>query len=104
MGSVSGTVGSRFFRLEPEGNFVRILPLGDLHCGNRAALLAEFHEYVEYIRVTPDVWVIIMGDMMENVLPSTAQKYPGAMFDQYMSPEEQKIWVRDEIAPIAPRY
>ncbi len=100
---MSGSVGTRFIRLEPKGDFIRIVPLGDLHCGNRAALLEKFQEYVEYVRVTPDTYVLIMSDMMENVLPSTAQKYPGAMFDQCMSPEEQKIWTKDVLKPIAPK-
>lgn len=100
---MNSQIGTRLIKLEPKGNFARIIPLGDLHCGNRGALLEEFQGYVNYIKKTPDTWAIIMSDMMENVLPSTVAKYPGSMFDQCMTPEEQRVWVKKVLEPIAPK-
>lgn len=98
---MTDSIGTRLIRLEPKGDFARIIPLGDVHCGHRAALLEKFRRYIDYIKKTPDTWAIIMGDMAENVLHSTEAKYPGSMFEQIMTPEQQQEWIRETVEPIA---
>lgn len=76
-------------KLEPKKGLVRIVPLGCIHWGHRAAMLDYAQGFVDYILHTPDTYTILMGDLVENVLPGTTQKHLGSMWEQKMTPEEQ---------------
>lgn len=88
-----------YIKLPVKGNFARIVPLGCLHDGHYASLKAGIGGFIDYILKTPDTFTFLMGDLIENVLPETAARHKGSMYEQDKRPSQQ---VEDTIARLTP--
>ncbi len=72
-----------------KGDVARIVPLGCLHDGHAASLAQGIEGFIEYILKTPDTYTFLMGDLIENVLPETAVRHSGSMYEQDKRPSAQ---------------
>ena len=77
-------------KLNPKSEMIRIVPLGCLHYGHKSALVESIDGFINYILQTPDTYTILMGDIIENVLPETANRHRGSMWEQNLTPDEQQ--------------
>ena len=88
------------FSFEPEGDHIELVSLGDLHIGASTFKEKSAYKHREYILDSPDRKVIELGDHIENGLRDS----PGrAVYDQTMSPKEQRDAAKDYFAPLAGR-
>jgi hypothetical protein len=88
------------FSIRPKGNVVRIVPVGDVHYGHKACMVEKVKDFLKYIEKTPDTYTILMGDLIENVLPDTVGKHRGAMWEQCMTPAEQIAGLKKLLKPL----
>lgn len=77
-----------------------VIPIGDIHYGAHSCDY-EFHlSIIEYVKNTPNVLVIFMGDLIENA----SKESPGAsVYNQVFPPQEQKERFLKLYAPISHR-
>jgi hypothetical protein len=80
---------------------VRLVPIGDTHVGHKASLVDKLKGFLDYILETPNTYTILMGDLMENVLPDTVSKHRGAMWEQILTPSEQLVTLHKLLTPLA---
>ena len=76
---------------------VIIAPLFDVHYGSAAHKHEKFLGYLRWIAETPNVYVILGGDIMENALDDGR----GMTYDQSVNPQNQLDRLTVLLAPIA---
>jgi predicted phosphodiesterase len=74
-----------------------IAPLFDVHFGQKAHKAEKFKSYLRWIASTPNVYVILGGDLMENAIDDGR----GMTYDQVHNPESQFNEMYRMLAPIA---
>jgi len=89
------------YKLPATKGLIRIVPIGDIHLGHRQCLVKKAGDFLNYVLKTPDTYTILMGDLIENVLPDTVAKHRGAMWEQEMTPEQQINKLREMLKPLA---
>ncbi|MBI4151864.1 metallophosphoesterase [Candidatus Woesearchaeota archaeon] len=65
---------------------VYVWALSDIQYGAASCQLSKFLRYVEWAKKTPNVLIMLLGDLMENAIPT---HIPEAMFEQTKSPAQQ---------------
>lgn len=55
----------------PQNRDLTIIPIADVHLGAAEHLAAEWIKLVEYVRDTPDVYVTLGGDLINNATRSS---------------------------------
>ena len=75
---------------------VIIFDLADIHLGNEAFDKSLFESDLKFIKETSNVFVILGGDLIENNTKNTV----GSVFQQLLSPREQKRMIVDYLKPI----
>lgn len=77
-----------------------IVPLGDIHYGASSCDYQGFDEYLDFILATPNILIILNGDLIENA----SKDSPGAsVFKQLFPPQDQKERLVNKLASIAHR-
>lgn len=66
---------------EFEGEFIDILPLGDLHIGSPESY---FDEAIKLLDVYPDTKVVFLGDLLDNAIINSV----GDVYSQDINPHE----------------
>jgi len=79
---------------------INIYPLCCIHIGSKNAALEKAAALVDKIRSEKNSYALLMGDTVENVIPDTAQKHKGSMYDQIMNPEDQRAYAVKFLSPI----
>lgn len=72
---------------------IRIILLGDVHRGSREFNEKLFLETVELVRTTPDLYVILMGDLIDNATKTSKS-------DSYLAterPNESMQWLIEKL-------
>ena len=75
---------------------IKILLLGDVHKGSREFNEELFLDTVELIRTTPNLYAILMGDLIDNALKTSKS-------DSYLAterPQESMQWIIEKLDPI----
>jgi len=72
---------------------VQIIPLGDFHIGTKQHMQEEFRRTIQYAKDHSNCYLILMGDMMDNITRSSV----GEIFEQTIPPQEQVEAVIDEL-------
>lgn len=67
-----------------EYKWIKIIILGDTHIGSRYADIERLRGYLEWTASTPNAFLIHLGDMIENILPTST----GLQEDLIMSNKE----------------
>lgn len=75
---------------------IKIMLMGDIHKGSREFNEKLFLETVEKVKNTSDLYVILMGDLIDNALKTSKS-------DSYLAterPQESMQWIIDKLDPI----
>ena len=83
--------------LDPKLTQVRILVLSDLHYGNPYCSVKHFQRTIEYVKANKDVHVFFNGDLCESAIKTSK----GDIFHQVGTPQDQRDWVIQTLAPIS---
>ncbi len=78
---------------------VEILPLSDLHVGDKNADLKMFERFIQYVLAAPNRYLVYNGDNIDNATRSSV----GDVYSAVMSPHEQKKWLQKQLEPVADR-
>jgi hypothetical protein len=82
--------------LDPKLTQVRILVLSDLHYGNPYCSVKHFQRTIDYVKANKDVHVFFNGDLCESAIKTSK----GDIFHQVGTPQDQRDWVIQTLAPI----
>lgn len=78
-------------------NEITIIPIFDKHYGSEDFLSKKWQEVKEKILSTPDTYIVIGGDMINN----NTRGGIGNVFADTVRPREQKEWLVKELKPLA---
>lgn len=81
------------------GHDITIVPIADVHLGSEGCMQQEFIDFVNRIAETPNLYVILGGDLIENATKSSVSN----VYRQTMSPMEQKKMMCKILEPIRDR-
>ena len=81
------------------GHDITIVPIADVHLGAEGCMQQEFIEFIQHIAETPNMYVCLGGDLLENATKSSVSN----VYRQTMSPMEQKKMMTKILEPIADR-
>ncbi len=74
----------------------KIYLVGDGHIGAREHQAKKWGNFLKFIEETPEAYVIIVGDMLNNTTRSSV----GDIYDDLMNPSEQKRVLFNQLLPI----
>lgn len=75
---------------------IELIPLADLHIGDKHCDMDTIREKINYIKNNENVYCLLNGDLMNN---STKQSV-GDVYGEKLTPTEQVLMLRDLFAPI----
>lgn len=78
---------------------IKVVPLADVHFGSNAHMAEKFREYVNWIASRDDVFVVIVGDLLENAHGDSCKGI--AEYEQEIRPASQVQQMADILSPIA---
>ena len=76
---------------------ITIYPIADVHLGSRECMETEFIEFINYVKNTPNVYLILGGDLIDNGLKNSLTN----VYRATMPPSQQKREMANILAPIA---
>jgi len=83
----------------PERQDITIIPIADVHLGARECMEQEFYEFINSIKETPNVYVVLCGDLLNNAVKSSVSN----IYDEVYRPSEAKKIMAKVLSPIADR-
>lgn len=87
------------FSCPPEYDTIELYLIHDVHYGNECFDKRKWKRLKEEILAVPNRYCLIVGDIMENALPTSK----GNVFTQFASPQEQKEWAIEQFSDLAER-
>jgi predicted phosphodiesterase len=78
---------------------VEILPLSDLHVGDRNCDIKAFDKFIEYVLSAPNRYLIYNGDNIDNATRNSV----GDVYSSLMPPHKQKKWLQKKLEPVKDR-
>lgn len=88
------------FTFQPEGDFIEIVGISDLHYGSAHFNAKKAEKHRSYILAHPDRKALDLGDGIENGLRSS----PGSsVYKQTCPPSEQRAWLKEWYRPMRER-
>ena len=81
------------------GRPVRIVPIGDIHIGDRMANMRLVADMVERIRSDPDCFVVLCGDLMNTAIVGSKSD----IYAEEMTPDAQIDKAVELLSPISDR-
>lgn len=69
------------------GHDITIIPIADVHLGSPECMEQEFIKFIDTVAETPNVYLILGGDLIEN---GTRSSVGDSVFRQTMPPSQQK--------------
>lgn len=82
------------------GHDITIVPVFDVHLSNPYCMEQEFIKFVKETAETPNRYLVIGGDLIEN---GTRSSVGDSVFTQTMTPQEQKEYAANILAPVRDR-
>ena len=83
----------------PERQDITIIPISDVHLGSAECMEQEFIEFVNKVKETPNVYLILGGDLIDNGTRNGLTN----VFRATMPPSQQKREMANILAPVADR-
>lgn len=80
----------------PENRDIKIYPISDLHLGAKDCMIKSWMKFIKKLEQEPDSYITISGDMMNNSIVGSV----GDVYNETMTPIEQKEFLRDSLKPI----
>ena len=81
------------------GHDITIIPVSDVHLGSPECMEQEFIKFIETVKETPNVYLILGGDLIDNGTRSSVTN----PFRATMSPSVQKREMANILAPVRDR-
>ena len=81
------------------GHDITIIPVFDVHLGSQECMEQEFIRFIKKVAETPNVYLIIGGDLIDNGTKSSVTN----VFRATMSPSQQKKEMANILKPVADR-
>lgn len=75
---------------------LKIYPISDVHVGCRSFEKEMFKSFINNVALDEKAYVLLCGDLINNNIVGSV----GNIFEDEMSPNEQKKWIREELKPI----
>ncbi len=85
-------------QFQPEEGKITLIPIGDVHIGHTNAELRILHDLIQYIVNTPDCYVIVLGDMLEN---ATRTSVGMGIFSEDIHLRDQIMVAAEVLEPLA---
>lgn len=82
------------------GHDITIIPIFDVHLGSPNCMEQEFIKFINHVKETPNVYLILGGDLIDNGVRSAIG---GAVFCQTMFPSQQKKEMANILKPVKDR-
>ena len=79
------------------GHDITIVPLADTHLGSEGCMEQDFIKFTKQILDTPNQYVILAGDLLDNAVKSSI----GNVYHATIPPMEQKIMMCKILEPLA---
>lgn len=79
---------------------LELYPFNDLHVGDPRSNLPLFQKFIKYILDEPNRYLLYIGDNINNAIKSSVSN----VYQEIMSPDEQKDWLIDELYPARDRF
>lgn len=79
---------------------ITIIPLFDAHLGAKEFMEAKFREFLKMVENTPNVYLILGGDLIQN---STKSSVSNCFDDSIPSPAAQKKLMKELLMPVKDR-
>ena len=86
-------------RTFPEREDIKIYAVADVHLGAKECMEREFLAFIEYVKNTPNVYLILVGDLINNATKSSVSN----CFDDVYRPAEQKKMMAKILEPVKDR-
>ena len=83
----------------PGGHDITIIPISDVHLGSPECMEQEFIKFIETVKETPNVYLILGGDLIDNGTRSSVTN----PFRATMSPSVQKREMANILMPVRDR-
>jgi len=83
--------------LSSEFECIELYPVADVHVGAQEFKEKEFLAFVDYVAKTDNAYVILLGDLINNAIKSSVNN----VYNETMSPQQQKLWIVENLKPIA---
>ena len=80
-------------------NDITIIPVFDVHYGAKEHMADVWESFLEKVRNTPDVYLVLGGDLIQNSTRSSVSN----IFDDTMRPSEQKKAMAKMLEPVRDR-
>lgn len=82
------------------GHDITIIPISDVHLGSPECMEQEFIAFINSVKETPNVYLVLGGDLIEN---GTRSSVGDSVFRQTMPPSQQKKEMAKILEPVADR-
>lgn len=83
----------------PGGHDITIIPVADVHLGSPECMEQEFIQFINTVKDTPNVYLILGGDLIDNGTRNSVSN----PFRATMPPSQQKREMAEILQPVADR-
>lgn len=83
----------------PTSEDITVIPVGDVHLGSRECKEQEFIDFIEKVKNTPNVYLLLLGDLIDNGTRNSVTN----IFRATMSPSSQKKEMAKLLTHVADR-
>lgn len=81
------------------GHDITIIPISDVHLGSQECMEQEFIKFIQTVKDTPNVYLVLGGDLIDNGTRNSVTN----VFRATMSPSQQKKEMANILKPVADR-
>ena len=81
------------------GHDITVIPVSDVHLGSPECMEQEFIQFIRTVEDTPDTYLILGGDLIDNGTRSSVSD----IFKATMSPSQQKKEMANILSPVRDR-
>ena len=82
------------------GHDITIIPIADVHLGSQECMEQEFISFIQSVKNTPNVYLVLGGDLIEN---GTRSSVGDSVFSQTMPPGQQKREMANILSEVTDR-
>lgn len=83
----------------PERKDLTLYAIADVHLGAKECMEKEFMEFIDDVKSTPDTYLILAGDLINNAIKSSVSN----CFDDIYRPSDQKKMMAKILEPVKDR-
>lgn len=83
----------------PERQDITIIPLADVHLGAKECMEKEFFSFLDMVKNTPDIYLVLGGDLINNATKNSVSN----VFEDRYRPSEQKKMMAKLLDPVKDR-